>query len=218
MNTTFASSEQIMSALQWRYAVKRFDANQQISDQDWKTLQESLRLAPSSYGLQAWKFIHVKTPALRAQLREVSWNQSQITDASQLLVLVYKKKITEADVNHFIDSTAQIRGIPTESMKGFADTIIGDVVKGPRAEVAHIWTQRQVYIAMGFLLETAALLKIDACPMEGINPVEYDKLLGLDGTEWATVATVTLGYRHAEDSYQHMKKARFSTTEVFEVK
>jgi nitroreductase len=65
-------------------------------------------------------------------------------------------------------------------------------------------------------METAALLKIDACPMEGLEPREYDKLLGLSGSGWKTVAAVALGYRHSEDGYQGLKKVRFPKEQVVE--
>lgn len=80
------------------------------------------------------------------------------------------------------------------------------------------WNQRQAYIAMGFLLQTAALLKIDAVPMEGLDPEKYDEILGLKGTDYTTVAAVPLGYRHAEDSYQQMAKARFDEKNIFDIR
>ncbi len=212
------STDQILSALNWRYAVKKFDATQKISAEHWQALKESLRLAPSSYGLQAWKFIEVQNPELRQKLKAHSWNQDQVTDASHFVVFAYRPKVTETDVDRYLKSTAQIRNIPFESLKGFRDVIIGDVVTGPRAETAHIWTQRQTYIAMGFLLETAALLGIDACPMEGLNPAEYDQILGLKDSGWATVAAVALGYRHAQDNYQNLPKSRLPMEDVFEIK
>ena len=212
------SSETILEALNWRYAVKRFDPSRKIPDLEWRTLQESLRLAPSSYGLQAWKFIVVKNPELRAKLKEFSWNQGQITDASHLVVFAYKKRIHEEDVQRYMQSIAQTRGISIESLKGFQDMLMGDVVKGPRAAKADVWTQRQTYIAMGFLLESAALLKIDSCPMEGIDSSAYEKLLGLEGSDWGVIAAVTLGYRHPEDPNQNLKKSRFDANIVFDIR
>lgn len=83
-------------------------------------------------------------------------------------------------------------------------------------ETHQAWNQRQAYIAMGFLLETAALLKIDATPIEGITPEEYDKILKLDQTEYATVAVVALGYRASDDAYQNNKKSRFSVDRIIQ--
>jgi nitroreductase len=209
-------NEVLQQALEWRYAVKKFDATKKVTETDWKTLEASLVLSPSSYGLQPWKFIVVQNPQLRQQLRDVSWGQSQVTDCSHYVVLAYKSKMDEAHVQKYIDRMAQVRNIPVASLDGFKNVIIGDVVKGPRAEVIEWWAQRQTYIAMGFLMETAALLKIDSCPMEGLDPKAYDKLLGLEATGWATVAAVALGYRHSEDVLQKAKKVRFETKEILQ--
>jgi nitroreductase len=204
----------LIEALNWRYAVKKFDPTKKISDEDWATLTESLRLTPSSYGLQPWKFIVVKTPELRAQLKAQSWNQSQVEDASHYVVITYKEKMDSAHIEKYLKSISEQRGVPLESLKGFGEVMMGDLVTGPRASVIDHWAQRQSYIAMGFLILTAALLKIDSCPMEGLIPTEYDKLLGLEGTGYKTVAAVALGYRHPDDRYQQSKKVRFPANEV----
>jgi nitroreductase len=204
----------VQQALQWRYAVKKFDAQKKISDKDWKTLENSLVLAPSSYGLQPWKFLVVQNPQIRQQLRDVSWGQSQVTDCSHYVVLVYKQKMDEAHIQKYIERIAEVRKIPVQSLDGFKNVMVGDVVKGPRAQVIESWAQRQTYIAMGFVMETAALLKVDACPMEGLDPNAYDTILKLTGTGWATIAAVALGYRHAEDSLQNAAKVRFDNQQV----
>ncbi|MBI5201058.1 MAG: nitroreductase family protein, partial [Elusimicrobia bacterium] len=78
--------DQLLESLRDRYAVKAFDPNARIPEAEWDALLESLVLAPSSYGLQPWKFFTVENPALRAKLRDASWNQSQIVDADKLVV------------------------------------------------------------------------------------------------------------------------------------
>ena len=215
---TSSLREKILSSLNWRYAVKRFDSTKKISAEDWAVLEESLRLAPSSYGLQPWKFLLVENQALLAELRKVSWNQSQVTDSSHFIVFLYRKNVDEAWVKNFIASVAETRGVPLANLDGYRDIIIGDVVKGPRAQVAEPWAQRQTYIAMGMFMETAALLGIDTCPMEGLDPAAYDKILGLEGSGWATVAACPAGYRSPEDKLQFAKKVRFSRDKVFEVR
>ena len=96
--------------------------------------------------------------------------------------------------------------------------IIGDLVKGPRSQIVNWWSQRQAYIAMGFILETAALLKIDSTPLEGIDPLAYDKVLGLDGTGYKTVAAVALGYRASDDNHQNSKQVRAKEKDIFVTK
>ena len=208
------NSTELTAALEWRYATKKFDAVKKIAASDWKALEASLVLSPSSYGLQPWKFIVVENPELRSKLKPVSWNQTQITDASHLVVLASKEKITEADVAAFMKLNADVRGMPMEMLEGYQSAIIGDLVKGPRSAMIETWAQRQTYIAMGFIMEAAAMLKIDTCALEGLDPVAYDDILGLKGSGFKTVAAVALGYRHADDKYAHAKKVRYPTEQV----
>ena len=214
---TTTTSNKLIEQLNWRYATKVFDASKKISDADWETLTEALRLSPSSYGLQPWKFVVVKNAGIRKQLRAVSWNQSQVEDASHLIVFASLKKVDEAYVDQFIAATAKARGLDVAGLKGYRDMMVGDLVKGPRSAIIGSWAQRQTYIAIGNLLTSAAVLEVDACPMEGLDPAKYDEILGLDKTPYATAAAVALGYRSAEDGYQNLAKVRLSTEEVFQV-
>lgn len=210
------SHADLLETLNARYATKQFDTTKKISDADWNALSESLRLSPSSYGLQPWKFIVVKNPAIRKELRAASWNQGQIEDASHLVVFTTLKNVDAAYVRKYIESIAQARGTTVEALKGYEDMMVGGVVNGGMDQLA--WTQKQSYIAMGFLGLSAALLGIDATMMEGLNPKEYDRILGLDSTGYTTVAAVALGYRHADDAYAMAPKSRFETSEVIEIK
>lgn len=73
-------NEQLTAALSWRYAVKRFDPTKKISEKDWITLEDSLVLTPSSYGLQPWRFYVVQDPEIRKSLRKAAWGQSQVEE------------------------------------------------------------------------------------------------------------------------------------------
>jgi nitroreductase len=212
----FMNQQDISQALDWRYASKKFDPTKKVSAADWKVLEDSLVKSPSSYGLQPWKFLVVQNPELRLKLKEASWNQTQVTDCSHYVVMLYKQKIDVAHIEKFIQRTAEVRGTPLAALEGYKNMMIGDVVKGPRAESANWWAQKQTYIAMGFLMETAALLKIDSCPMEGLDPAAYDKILNLEGTGWSTVASVAVGYRHKDDPIVNLKKVRFANSDVIE--
>ncbi|WP_374028083.1 NAD(P)H-dependent oxidoreductase [Bdellovibrio bacteriovorus] len=205
----------IQDALEWRYATKKYDATKKISDADWTTLRNSLTLAPSSYGVQPWKFLVIENPDVRKQLKPVSWNQTQVTDASHYVVFLYKEKMDADFVQKFINRVAEVRSAPLEALDGYKNMLVENLVKAPEEKI-RVWSQRQTYIAMGFLLQTAALLKIDATPMEGFDPVAYDKILGLEGSGWKTVATVALGYRHQEDALQNQKKVRFTEDDLIQ--
>ena len=206
----------LLDALHWRYATKLFDPARRIPADQWTALEQSLVLTPSSYGLQPWKFIVVTDPAVKAKLRPVSWNQSQIEDCSHLVVFLAKEDITEGDLDRFIARSAEVRGVLPESLAGYRGYMLGDLVKGPRHAVIAEWAARQVYIALGQFMACAALLGIDTCPMEGLEPAKYDEILGLKGSGYRTLAACPAGYRSPEDKYARLSKVRYETGDVIE--
>lgn len=214
---TTIDNKTILNHLEWRYATKSFDPSLKISNSDWEMLSEVIRLTPSSYGLQPWKVHVVQNPALRQRLRKASWDQSQIENCSHLVVFSALKKVDEAYIQKYISRISNVRGVPEEQLKEYQGMMVDDVVKGPRSKIIQFWAQRQAYIAIGFLLQAAALKQIDACPMEGLQPEEYDKILELNQSDYATVAVVALGYRAKDDRFQSLKKVRFDTKEIITV-
>ena len=210
------SGDSLLQQLNWRYATKKFDPSKKISATDWAVLEQALILTPSSYGLQPWKFIVVTDQALKAQLRPASWNQSQVEDCSHLVVFTAKKDVTEADLDQFIARTAEVRGASIESLAGYKGFMLGDLVKGPRHAFIHEWAARQTYLALGSLMTAAALLGVDACPFEGIEPAKYDAILGLEGSGYATISACPMGYRAEDDKYASAPKVRFTAKDVVE--
>jgi nitroreductase len=208
------SGESLVQQLSWRYATKKFDPARKVSDTDWGFLEQALILTASSYGLQPWKFIVVTDPALKTKLRAASWNQSQVEDCSHLVVFAAQQDVTEAGVDRFIARIAEVRGVSAESLAGYKGFMMGDLVHGPRHTIIKEWAARQAYIAMGNLLTSAAILGIDACPFEGIDPAKYDEILGLAGSGYATVAACPVGYRAADDKYASVPKVRFNAKDV----
>lgn len=206
------NNETITRQLNWRYATKKFDPNRKVQAPDWKTLEQALVLSPSSYGLQPWKFIVVHDPKVRAELREASWDQPQVTDASHLVVFAVKREFTAADVDRHVRRVAAVRNVPVESLEGYRQAMLGSVAR-PADEVRN-WTQRQVYIAIGTLLTTAAMLGIDACPMEGLDSQKVDKILGLADQGYHALAFAAVGYRAEDDKYARATKVRYPPEEV----
>lgn len=207
-------NEVLFNQMNWRYACKKFDPTKTIREADWNILAETLRLSASSYGLQPWKFVIVQNPELRQQLLPLSWGQTPVTDASHFVVITYKEKMDEAYIAKFIEQTAKVRGIEASALEGYKKMMMGDLVNGPRSEVINWWAQRQSYIAMGSFLTTASLMEIDTLPMEGLDPAGYDKVLGLEGSGYKTVAAIACGYRSADDQYAHAKKVRFDLKDI----
>jgi len=212
MNNT--DTQQLLNALNWRYATKVFDPDRKIPAEVWQTLEHALVLSPSSYGLQPYQFLVINDPARRAELLPHSWNQKQVVDASHYVVFAARTQMTEADVDKLIARTTNVRKIPAASLNFYRDMMVGDLVKGPRSQIAHEWATRQAYIALGNLMTCAAILGVDACPMEGFVPAEYDRVLGLRSSGYASVVCCALGYRAAGDKYAGLPKVRFEIKEL----
>jgi nitroreductase len=207
--------KQLIDQLNWRYATKQFDPTRKISARDWATIEEALLLSPSSGGLQPWKFLVITNPELRAKLRTVSYGQAQITDASHLVVLAARNDLGEADVDAHIRRVAELQGAPVEALAPLRNMLVGGIVNGMDAAGRAAWARNQTYLALGNLLTSAALLGVDACPMEGFDHAQYDQILGLGAEGYATAVIATLGYRAAADKYAHAPKVRFPKAQVF---
>jgi nitroreductase len=206
--------EQLLTQLHWRYATKQFDPQRKISAENWAALEEALVLTPSSFGLQPWKFVVVTDRATREQLLPASYGQRQIVDASHLIVFAIKKNLEEKDVDAHINRIVEVRGGSRESLAGLRDITVGSIIKGLDNAARNIWAASQIYIAVGSFLTCAALLGIDACPMEGIEPEKYDEIIGLEKRGLGTIVVATAGYRSATCKYAAHKKVRFPKEEV----
>ncbi len=213
-NNHTITSEQLLDRLNWRYATKQFDPNRKISAQDWAAIEDALLLTPSSGGLQPWKFIVVTDPAVRAKLSPASYGQPQIPNASHLVVFAAKKNFNEADVDAFISRAAATRGVSIESLAPFRDMLVGGIVRAMDEQARDAWARNQAYIALGNLLTSAALLGIDACPMEGFDRAQYDEILGLKAQGYASAVIATVGYRAATDQNASAPKVRFPKDQV----
>ena len=198
----------------WRYATKKFDATKKISTEDLNFLKEAIRLSTSSFGLQLYKVIIVENPELRAKLLPFAWGQTQIVDASHLIVFANQTVVNDSDIDAYIKNTSETRGIPLEALTGFGDYMKGAVNPIP-ADMKAIWTAKQTYLALGNLLNAAAELKIDATPMEGFDAKKFNETLGLDALNLNAAVIATVGYRHEEDATQHNKKVRKSNEDLF---
>ncbi len=199
----------------WRYATKKFDPTKKISDHNLSILKESIQLAPSSYGLQLFKVLIIDSAEVRAKLKPFSWNQSQITDASHLLVFCNYNRVTYDLIDEFVALKAKAQNIGIDQLEGYGSFIKNKLSEKSEEEV-EAWTSKQTYLALGNLLNTAADLKIDSCPMEGFEPAEYDKILNLSGQNLTASVVATIGYRSEEDKNQFAPKVRRPMDFLFE--
>lgn len=213
--------QELLKALEWRCATKVFDPAQKIHADTWQTLERALILTPTSYGLQPYQFLVISDPAKRAELVPHSWGQKQVVDASHFVVFTARTKMTEADVDKLLQRMVKVRKMPAEALTkkdsqlvAYRGMMLGDVVNGPRGKTAHEWATRQTYIALGNLMTCAAVLGVDACPMEGLVPAEYDRVLNLNGSGYATVVACALGFRSADDKYAKLAKVRYDAKDL----
>ena len=209
------TSEKLLESLRFRYATKQFDATKKIQQAEWEALEHSLVLTPSSFGLQPWKFLVIDSPELRADLRAKSWGQSQITDASHLVVFTTRTDMDEDHIGRFFTALSEHQGRSLESLAGYRKVVSG-FAAGMSQEARHAWNIRQTYIALGQFMTSAAVLGIDTCPLEGLEPAGYDEVLGLAGSGYATTMACAAGYRSADDNYASVPKSRFPLAEVIE--
>lgn len=209
------SPDTVLNQLRWRYATKKFEAAKTIPADVWSKLEQAVVLAPSSYGLQPWKFIVVTNPEVRKQLHAASYNQPQILDASHLVVFAAKNPPTPADVELHIAHTAKVRGLKPDVLHDYKQRMLGSISRMTEAD-AFTWASRQCYIALGVFLSSAAMLGVDACPMEGFLNAKYDEILGLKAKGLSAVVIATAGYRSADDPAAALAKSRFDVNDVVE--
>lgn len=199
---------------EWRYATKKFDATKKVSAEDFETIKKAIQLSASSYGLQPYQVFVVETAELRQKIQPVAWGQSQIVDATYLLVFANKVNFGAADIDAYIELMASTRQIPVESVKGYGDFMKSKITTLP-ADVLATWTSKQTYLALGNLMNVAAELRIDVTPMEGFEPEKVNEILGLNDLGLNASLLATVGYRHADDATQHYAKVRKPLEELF---
>lgn len=206
----------LSEALQWRYAVKKFDPTKKIATDTWRALEDSLVLSASSIGLQPWRFLVITDPALRAQLRPAAWDQAQVTDCSHFVVFAVRKNLGGEHVQRHLDRMAEVREVARESLEKFGQMAVRNLDRARAEGRLDTWQTYQVYIALGSFLTAAAVLGVDTCAMEGFDPAQFDALLGLAESGYASVVGCAAGYRDPTDKYATMRKVRFRREDVIE--
>jgi len=202
------SPDLFLDSLRWRYATKAFDPQQTIPEKTWSAIEDSLVLTPSSFGLQPWHFLVITNDEIKAELLPHSWNQTQVTECSHYVVLAAKTQIGEAEIQEWVDRITEIRGDSPASLNGYREMMSGFMTQMNADEIRN-WARLQTYIALGQLMTTAAALGIDACPMEGFVPPEYDRILDLPAKGLTASVACALGYRDKDDKYADLAKVRF---------
>lgn len=209
------NEKNILNDLNWRYATKSFDVRKKLDDNQVSLIFETLRLTPSSFGLQPWKFLAITESEIRAKLKPYAWNQPQITDASHLIVMCRKSDFTLADVDRYVNYMAEVEQDPVENYQFFRDMASGFVAHADKTFLDN-WQTKQVYIALGNLMTVCAIERIDACPIEGFEPEAFDRILNLKQKGIKSVVLCAIGFRASDDKYARKAKVRYPVKEIIE--
>lgn len=206
----------IIDDLNWRYATKKYDPEKKISAVDFEIICESLRLVPSSYGLQPLKYFVIEDKSMREKLRPLAYGQTQITDASHLIVLCSYRNISPKIVAEHLTLMSEVRSIPLEDLSKFGENMLASFSKLSAEELSE-WTAKQAYISLGHIMHTCANMRIDATPMEGFNKISFDETLDLASKNLQSVLLLAVGYRSPEDNLSSLPKVRKPLSEIIEI-
>lgn len=198
----------LLEKLNWRYATKKMDPSKVVSEDKVERIVEAARLAPTSSGLQPFEVIVVTNKDVRAKIREVAWNQAQITEGSHLLVFAAWDNYTVERINTMFDLVNAERGFTNEGWENYRQMLL-NTYPGRDAETNFQHAARQAYIGFGMSIAQAAFEGVDATPMEGFEPAKVDEILGLRERGLRSVTLLPLGYRQEEgDWLAKLKKVR----------
>ena len=218
---SFLKTNELIEALNNRYAVKKFE-KRNLSETEKSELEDTvksiLKLTPTSFWLQAYKFINVKNTELREQLKKYSWDQSQITDSDILIVFAVPTNFDRKFIEKHTENLQKIRWITDEKKASVTDFIVSSTIENWKSiwlNNFEDWLTCQVYIALWNLMTWLAVLWIDACPIEWFSNEKYDELLNLKEKNLSSKVILAIWKRWAEDKYQNEKKVRFPKEELF---
>ena len=199
--------------LKWRYAVKKFDSNKSLSEEQIHILKEAFNLTATSYGLQPIKMVVVQNKEIQQQLVEHSWNQQQVADASHLLILCVQENLDTEAVTNYFSLVKETRNTPDEILNPFKEYLTNDISSKSENALFN-WAKNQAYIALGNLMTVAANERIDSCPMEGFTPEKYDEILNLKPHQLKSVLVLPVGFRAEDDYMKDLAKVRKKTENV----
>ncbi len=200
--------------LNWRYATKRMNG-QKVDDKKFQNILDAIQLAPTSLGLQPFSVVVVKDLETRMKMAPACSNQPQITEADAVLVFAAWEKITENDVNAYIENIATTRNMPVENFNDFKLNILS-LLNNKTPEELLLWSSKQAYIALGFGLAAAAIEEVDSTPMEGFDPEALDEVLQLKQKGLKSLVIMAIGHRDAEKDYLNgAAKVRRATSDFF---
>ncbi|MBP7524467.1 MAG: nitroreductase family protein [Propionivibrio sp.] len=199
---------ELLEQLHWRYATKKMNPTKTVPQDKVDRILEAVRLAPTSSGLQPFEVFVVTNPEVREKIKAIAWNQSQVTDGSQLLVFAAWDNYTADRINSMFDLTNEERGSTNEGWENYRQMLLSKYpVRSAEENFQH--AARQAYIGLGLALAAAAMEEVDSTPMEGFDNKALDEILNLGDKGLKSVAIMPLGYREADQDWlANLKKVR----------
>ncbi len=195
----------VLEALKFRHACKKFDPARKIPAEQLENIIESARLSPTSFGIEAWKFLVIESDAVKQKLRPACWNQPQITDSSHVIVILTRPALVDP-AGEYVERIFKRRGLPLDATRAY----IEKYKKHMETEVfprmsAYAWCSKQCYIGLANIMTAAAAEKIDSCPIEGFEKDLVEKALEIDTEQYEVAVIVALGFRAGEQKtrYRH---------------
>ena len=182
-----------------RYATKAM--NGKVAPQEKiDNILEAIRLAPTSSGLQPFEVFVITDKEVKSKIKEIAWNQSQVTSCSHLLVFAAWDHYTEDRINHMFDLTNEIRGFKNEGWENYRQQLLANYPqKDPQQNFEH--AARQTYIAFMSAITQAAVEGLDSTPMEGFDSSALDGILSLEETGLRSTLLLPIGYRDEDNDW-----------------
>lgn len=202
----------LIEALNWRYAVRQFNGEASVDNDVLGQIVEAARLAPSGYGLQPYRLYAVKDPQVVSQLLDASLGLNKQKNASQLLVIAALNEVSDSYIDQVVSMIASQRNLDS-TVASTMSAFFKGTLSSMSVEQQHQWAIRQAYLCLGVILSQCALLRADACPMEGIDCRAFNEILGIDTATMQTVVAVAIGERSAHDPAGSARKVRIDTDE-----
>jgi nitroreductase / dihydropteridine reductase len=204
----------LINSLKWRYAAKKM-SGEKITDEQLNNILEATRLSASSFGLQPYTILVVSNEDLKKDLRTAAFDQSQVSDSSHLLVFTIWDSIQPEHVDQYMNDIATSRGTDISTLSGFRETLLGTVNRLGK-EQQQVWATKQAYIALGTAIAAAAETGVDASPMEGFDPQQFDNILGLKEKNLKSVVILALGKRSVQDDFAKAPKVRRASEQLYQ--
>lgn len=219
------TKEQILHTLDFRHACKEFDINKKIAKEDFDTILESARLSPSSFGVEPWKIIILQNKNIRDKIKPFCWGaQKQLETASHFLVLLARSgKDMKYNSDYILETMRDLHGSSPEVIRNRSENLKRFQKSDfnlNNDDLLFEWACRQVYITLANMMMSAALLKIDSCPIEGFFKKQVEENLVaegiLDTNHFGIACMAAFGYRAVDPTRKRNRRKIEEITQIVE--